>query len=140
MNASSPDKILIKKYELFITEDKYISQKELGSFLKENSNLIKKIKNNIYYSNDIFKALDIINNIENYVRTHNKVFIKRKLIEEKEYFDRMFEKIDKNINLDVEQRIAILTEEDYSMIIAGAGSGKTTTMAAKVKYLVERLN
>ena len=52
----------------------------------------------------------------------------------------MFEKIDKNINLDVEQRIAILTEEDYSMIIAGAGSGKTTTMAAKVKYLVERLN
>lgn len=42
--------------------------------------------------------------------------------------------------LDIEQRKAILIDEDYNMIIAGAGSGKTTTISAKVKYLVEKLN
>ena len=49
----------------------------------------------------------------------------------------MFKNIDDNIVLDEEQRRAILTDEDYSLVIAGAGSGKTTTMAAKVKYLVD---
>jgi len=67
----------------------------------------------------------------------NKKFIENSLIELKDYFDNMFKGIDDNIVLDTEQRIAILTDEDYNMIIAGAGSGKTTTLAAKVKYLVE---
>ena len=49
----------------------------------------------------------------------------------------MYKGIDDNIHLDEEQRRAILTDEDYSLIIAGAGTGKTTTMASKVKYLVD---
>lgn len=31
-----------------------------------------------------------------------------------------------------------MTSEDYTLVIAGAGAGKTTTMAAKVKYLVDK--
>lgn len=49
----------------------------------------------------------------------------------------MYNGIDNNIKLDEEQVKAILSDEDYSLIIAGAGTGKTTTMAAKVKYLVD---
>ena len=52
----------------------------------------------------------------------------------------MFKGIDDSILLDEEQRKAIISDEDYSLIIAGAGSGKTTTMAAKVKYLIEKRN
>jgi DNA helicase-4 len=44
--------------------------------------------------------------------------------------------VDPNISLDDDQRRAILTDEDYCLVIAGAGAGKTTTVAAKVKYLV----
>ena len=43
----------------------------------------------------------------------------------------------KDIKLDEHQKKAILDESKYQMIIAGAGSGKTTTIAAKVKYLVD---
>ena len=55
----------------------------------------------------------------------------------KSYFETMYSGIDDNIKLDEEQIKAILSDEDYSLIIAGAGTGKTTTMAAKVKYLVD---
>ena len=58
---------------------------------------------------------------------------------EKEY-NKLFQKIDPAIILDEEQRRAVLTDEDYCLVIAGAGAGKTTTMAAKVKYLVDKLN
>ena len=71
------------------------------------------------------------------VKRHNEKYIKDSLIKYKDYFDNMYKEIDDNILLDEEQRIAILTDEDYNLIVAGAGSGKTTTMAAKVKFLVD---
>ena len=71
------------------------------------------------------------------VKIHNQKYIKEALIKYKDYFDNMYKGIDDNIILDEEQRIAILTDEDYNLIIAGAGAGKTTTMAAKVKFLVD---
>ena len=71
-------------------------------------------------------------------KIHNEKYIKTKLIEEKEYFDNMFKKIDENIKLDENQRKIILTDEKYTMVIAGAGSGKTTTITAKVNYLIEK--
>ncbi len=134
------DKLFLKKYKKFIKQDNYISQKKLKQFQLKNAILIKSIKNNIYYSNEINIVLDILENIDSYVKKHNDIFLKRKLIELKGYFDNMFKTVDPNINLDIEQRKAILTEEDYSIIVAGAGSGKTTTMVAKAKYLVEKLN
>lgn len=71
---------------------------------------------------------------------HNKKYIKEKLKTEKEYFDEMYKKIDETIKLDENQRKIILTDEDYIMVIAGAGSGKTTTITAKVNYLIEKQN
>jgi DNA helicase-4 len=40
--------------------------------------------------------------------------------------------------LNEEQLAAVVSDEDSNLIIAGAGSGKTTVIAHKVKYLVER--
>ena len=54
-----------------------------------------------------------------------------------EYFNNLFKNVDDNIHLDQEQINVILDESKYLMVIAGAGSGKTTTMSAKVKYLVD---
>lgn len=73
------------------------------------------------------------------VKEHNDIYLDKHLKEDREYFDNMFKGIDDSIVLDDEQRKAILCDEDYSLIVAGAGSGKTTTMAAKVKYLIDRV-
>ncbi len=56
----------------------------------------------------------------------------------KDYFDNIYINIDKNIKLDEQQRKIILTDEDFIMVIAGAGSGKTTTITAKVHYLINQ--
>lgn len=57
---------------------------------------------------------------------------------DKAYLDNVLKMVDPAINLDDEQRRVVLSEEDYMLVIAGAGAGKTTTVAAKVKYLVEK--
>ena len=71
---------------------------------------------------------------------NNKKYIEKQLAEQKEYFDKMFKRIDQNIILDENQRKIILNDEDYLMVIAGAGLGKTTTICAKVNYLIEKKN
>ena len=58
--------------------------------------------------------------------------------EEKAYLDNILKACDQAILLDREQREVVLSEEDNTLVIAGAGAGKTTTVAAKVRYLVEK--
>ena len=72
------------------------------------------------------------------VITHNTNYVDRVLEQEKDYFDHILEDIDPVIKLDEEQRRAVITDDDHCLLVAGAGAGKTTTMTAKVKYLVEK--
>lgn len=74
------------------------------------------------------------------IEEHNEAFIKRHLNQDREYLDRILNQVDPAILLDEEQRKVVLSDEDYSLVIAGAGAGKTTTVAAKVKYLTEKRN
>ena len=53
------------------------------------------------------------------------------------YFQNMFKEIDPNIVLDDDQINAVINDDPAVLILAGAGTGKTTTMVAKVKYLVD---
>ncbi len=72
------------------------------------------------------------------IAVHNVQYVDRTLTEEKVFFDGILNDIDSNIMLDDEQRRAVVTDDDYCLLVAGAGAGKTTTMAAKVKYLVDK--
>lgn len=102
---------------------------------------IKKLNNNEYISQYLYLNIQKENkelipynfNLDDY---NNKI-LEYEQIKYKEYFQNMYNNIDPNIHLDEEQIRAILTNEEYSLIIAGAGTGKTTTMASKIKYLVD---
>ena len=72
------------------------------------------------------------------IRIHNDAFIRKHLKSEKEYLDNILKACDPAISLDEEQREVVLSDEDHTLVIAGAGAGKTTTVAAKVRYLVDK--
>jgi len=105
---------------------------------------ISKLSKNEYISNYLYEKVlesdkEIIPqyfNIDNY----NFKILEQLYQENKNYFENLYKNVDENIKLDEEQCKAILADEKYSLIIAGAGTGKTTTMASKVKYLVEKKN
>ena len=72
------------------------------------------------------------------IKAHNDNYISNHLYSEKSYLDDILKACDPAISLDREQREVVLSDEDYTLVIAGAGAGKTTTVAAKVRYLVEK--
>lgn len=88
----------------------------------------------------VTETISTYKNLTNLVDLFNENYINQHLVDEKEYLDNILHDVDPVINLDTDQRKVILSDEDYSLVIAGAGAGKTTTVAAKVKYLVERQN
>lgn len=136
-----------------LSSDKFIAKSEYLKFLEERKdavsyfkrlnidNILKTFcsKNNIS-TELVLETIDKIENIKKLISQHNKAFIEEKLISEKTYLDNILKEIDPNIMLDEDQRKVVLTDEDYCLVIAGAGAGKTTTVAAKVKYLVEKKN
>lgn len=79
-----------------------------------------------------------LNEESSIIAKHNEHYIKNHLVTDKDYLDNILKQVDPKINLDEEQRRAVLSDEDYTLVIAGAGAGKTTTVSAKVRYLVEK--
>lgn len=76
-----------------------------------------------------------IENLTSSISQANHNFIDSEQKKYKDYFDNI-----EGISLDLQQRKAIITEEDNNIVVAGAGSGKTTTIAGKVKYLIDKYN
>lgn len=128
---------LISNYEAeYIYFCNIIKAGLLKNYCKQNNVKIKEIENFI----EIYDSIKNIHKDSKIIEEHNNRFINNHLKLEREYLDNILKKVDPIIDLDEEQRKVILTDEDYSLVIAGAGAGKTTTVAAKVKYLVERKN
>lgn len=115
-----------KKYS-----ETYEGLKNLGS--------LEEVKSAISISGeklDFF--MERLENFQKEIENHNDRYLNLEMELEKYYLDDILKNIDANIKLDEEQRKVVLDDSDAAMVVAGAGAGKTTTMAAKVKYLVEK--
>ncbi len=86
----------------------------------------------------ICQLIDLYDRYDLKIDAHNIDFINENLEKEKEYLDEILKDVDPKISLDNNQREVVLNDEDYLLVIAGAGAGKTTTVAAKAKYLVDK--
>ena len=118
--------------------EKYQKTIEFFGVLQESGMLSNFCDANGVAENEITKAIDLYNGAKACVEDHNERFLVRAMAEEKEYLDNVLKPVDPAVILDEDQRKVILTDEDYCLVIAGAGAGKTTTVAAKVKYLVDK--
>ena len=99
---------------------------------------INKFNNREYISKYLYESVRDELNLSNFdIVKYNDAILESEYNRYKDYFLNMYKGIDNNVVLDKEQIKAILADEKYSLIIAGAGTAKTTTMASKVKYLVD---
>ncbi len=69
---------------------------------------------------------------ERLVEKHNSNYVKRELDVHKRFFDEI-----ETYPLNQSQSEAIVHDEDHNLVIAGAGTGKTTSIVGKVGYLVK---
>ena len=106
--------------------------------LKSSGMLQEYCQKNKLCKKEIERALYLFAYSDKLIKQHNEAYITETMISEKDYLDHILDEDDPDILLDEDQRKVVLTDEDHCLVIAGAGAGKTTTVAAKVKYLVDR--
>lgn len=100
----------------------------VGQFFKNKTSFYRK-EPSVKRFNDIFQ------NFDEFITDHNRKYVSKQKETLREYFDNIEGK-----SLDDQQRTAVITDEYSNLIVAGAGSGKTMTILAKVRYLVEKKN
>lgn len=115
----------------------YPSITRINILKQETKKLMIRYQNKIHLleDNDFNEIINMVNS-----NLLDAEYLKYKFIpKEKDRVKELLSDIDGK-SLDEQQRDAVVTNEDNNLIVAGAGSGKTLTISAKVKYLVSRLN
>ena len=140
-----------KDYVDCFSQNHYISGRDMAKLERVYGNYYRSLTNQLTFDyvcnhaselridiDTMKKFLSQMHHLKDEVDAHNTNYVDFRMKQDRDYFDHILDKIDPNIRLDEEQRRAIVTDDDYCLLVAGAGAGKTTTMAAKVKYLVDR--
>lgn len=119
----------------------YFTNYQFTSWQNQQTNLFSEIKGKpfdfINLSSEEVNAIktftEYFNNAVNLRNDFNKKFVKEELKTYNAFFDNV-----EGRKLDIQQRTAVVTDEDNNIVIAGAGSGKTTTIVGKVNYVIDR--
>lgn len=131
---------VVEGYRSLLHPNHYFAHSELDDFIESYNKIKDKIalvfpKYEKYVANEDCRQLPlIIQYIENERIEHNKKFVRQELEANELYFDSVLG----SYPLDPQQRDSIVKLEDNCLVIASAGSGKTSTIVGKVKYLVEK--
>ena len=131
-------KIIKQCYEdilTLISGTSYINHKKIENWLIQNKEILKFLNN--FNKNSLgiieLKILKFYSNMEATTISKNKYFVEKEI----KKFKNLFDTIEDN-PLTLAQRKAIVTDEDSTLVVAGAGTGKTSTVVGKVSYLVTK--
>lgn len=103
------------------------------SHFQEAYSLLKKLEAfKITPSENISKFINDFGRINKLVKQHNDGVITFLLDTHRDFFDHCLK-----YPLDKQQRRSIISEEDNCLVVSSAGSGKTSSIVGKVKYLTE---
>lgn len=132
--------LLTSKFPTTPTISDYFSSSYCQNILKSHRELIGAIKlvypryKEYITSPDIQALYELIRTLEEKrLEFNHSVYIPRFIAENREYFDILLP-----YPLDAQQRTAIVTDEDNTLVISSAGSGKTSTIIGKARYLLDK--
>lgn len=99
----------------------------------EVNDFLKRIETfHVEPSETIAKFVSDFENLQWFIKNHNTRYTKEELDIHKDFFDHCLK-----YPLDKQQRRSIVSEEDNCLVVSSAGSGKTSSIVGKVKYLIE---
>ncbi|MDD5243486.1 MAG: UvrD-helicase domain-containing protein [Syntrophorhabdaceae bacterium] len=107
----------------------YAAVAQQVTFPYKKLDITPALKNNLNHFLNNYK------NGEQIRQNHNHKFCQYELLKNQMLFDSV-----ESYPLTEKQREAIVYDEDSNLVIAGAGTGKTTTIVGKVAYLIKTLN
>lgn len=131
---------VMNNYRSLVHPTHYFTHSELEEFFDSYNEIKEKVdfifpEYAQFVTDEDSKELPaVIQRIESERDAHNKEFVKTELEANKLYFDHVLG----TYPLDPQQRDSIVKLEDNCLVIASAGSGKTSTIVGKAKYLVEK--
>jgi len=125
-----------QNYLLSVSKTQYINNYKNEEFKKELNALILNKEEFLLHENikgEIGELLNFQEEPKSWVEEKNILFIKKEKRKEKTFLDT----IESNPLTDKQQE-AVLTNENNNLVLAGAGSGKTSVIVAKVAYLIKK--
>lgn len=119
----------------------YFSNYDCEQWKLKYGKLVSEIKSKNYTdiglaATDVATISNLINHFNNSKSKRdnfNVNFITNELADYSAFFDDV-----EGRQLDIQQRTSVVTDDDNNIVIAGAGSGKTTTIVGKVNYVLDR--
>lgn len=132
----------INKLNDYISGNKYFTLPQMEDWKNQFGPLYKQFKHTSNLSklnldnqvvNSINEFIKHYSSLPNLRTTYNQTFIKAEKVKYRELFDNI-----EGRALDNQQRECIVKDEDNNLVVAGAGSGKTTAIVGKVKYLMAK--
>jgi len=127
---------LDKEWNFIVKKDTYLIYENKTHLL----NLVKKGNTqtkipwylfwDFWLKSKLQSNLKKLSEFEEEITGYNANFVSKKKVQYKDLFKR------DNLVLDDDQQTAIITDDKHNLVVAGAGSGKTTTMAMRVVWLL----
>ena len=135
--------IALKSQRSLFDGKHYLAKSEADAFLTQQEQLIdsvqfclnKRIIEYLTLTQEAVQFNQFIKQIEQHRTTYNSAFVKAELQRCSDFFDNVLA-----YPLDPQQRSAIVNGEDNCLVVSSAGSGKTSTIQGKVRYLIDMCN
>ncbi len=121
-------------------KSQYIAFREEKQFTEYYTELFHEVKDflkrletfHVEPSETIVKFVSDFENLRWFIKSHNDKYINEELDTYKDFFDHCLK-----YPLDKQQRRSIVSGEDNCLVVSSAGSGKTSSIVGKVRYLIE---
>lgn len=126
----------LEKFDMLLAYDGYISMQQTRGFIKSNQDILNILRAASDSCGQALKLSPLVQkllDINKTIQTRNTDFVVR----EKKQWAPYFNQLETNplTNAQVE---AILRDDSFTLVVAGAGTGKTSTVVGKVGYLLKK--
>jgi DNA helicase-4 len=123
----------------FLKRDTYLIFEEKRNFFQEINQLTKFPRRSLFKFRERGQIRQFRKNLHKFIEdinAYNQKFIYKKLKLHSSFLDGKDDGL--KYPLDKEQRLAIIKDDKHNLVIAGAGSGKTSVISSRIAYLTKR--